>query len=424
MKSLDSVLALAREGHRFFPVIPNGKKPAVKNWQKQATCDEEKIRSWFGEGGRFADHNVGMRGGTTRINPATGETEHLAIVDIDMKNGKDGERTLIEACKAIGLNVAEHIETRIQKTPSGGEHLLYWSPVPIKQGADVIGAGVDTRSDAGFIVVTPSMIDGKPYCWANTLPIAPLGRLAELFTVAGESKPVDTTPLDGVDPKRAEKRAIEYLATAPIAVEGSAGDGATYKVAAKLKDRGCTEAQTLDLMLEHWNERCSPPWQPNDLAKKVANAYKHGKNAPGIAAPEAVFPAVERDGTSEDAEINPLAKLNKEYAFIKRGALILCETKDASGALDTRFMTRAECLVTFPSKPARAARVRSVSTGWSGPVGVSTKTLSSGLRKQRLRNSIICGADSGLSRKRGTGRGCAVTSAMWCAVVTSNTSVI
>lgn len=155
---LDAALRLASEGHRVFPVVRNGKAPAIDGGHNSATTEDETIRGWFGPGGEFEGFNLGMRGGTQRRNEATGEAEHLAIIDLDIKNGKNGVQYLTEACKAKGLRLDHFERTRIQRTPGGGLHLLYWAPQPIKQGADVLGerCGVDTRDAGGFIVVALS----------------------------------------------------------------------------------------------------------------------------------------------------------------------------------------------------------------------------------------------------------------------------
>lgn len=102
-----------------------------------------------------------------------------------------------------------------------------------------------------------------------------------------------TAPPAEVDPHRASQRAIAYLEDfAPTSIEGDAGDATAYRVAARCKDFGCDEHQTLDLMLGHWNERCQPPWSPDELQVKVENAYQYGLEALGVAAPEAQFEPV------------------------------------------------------------------------------------------------------------------------------------
>ncbi|MFX5222092.1 hypothetical protein ABTD21_19385, partial [Acinetobacter baumannii] len=106
---------------------------------------------------------------------------------------------------------------------------------------------------------------------------------------APRERPVSSEDVD-LDRQEATTRAGEYLRdTAPIALEGAGGDATSFRVAAHLKDLGVSEAVALDLMLEHWNERCSPPWTPEELAVKVENAYRYGQNPAGVLSPQSEF---------------------------------------------------------------------------------------------------------------------------------------
>jgi hypothetical protein len=82
---------------------------------------------------------------------------------------------------------------------------------------------------------------------------------------------------------------------AEVAVEGERGEAVTFSVAARLGDMGVSESQAVELMLGDgegsWNDRCDPPWAPDELAAKVANAYKYratpiGSRVPEVAAAE------------------------------------------------------------------------------------------------------------------------------------------
>jgi hypothetical protein len=100
-------------------------------------------------------------------------------------------------------------------------------------------------------------------------------------------------PIAGIDQKAAQARAVEYLRDAPLAVEGDGGDATAFQVAARVRDFGVDEATCLELMLKDWNPGCSPPWDANELAVKVGNAYAYTKDRPGNAAPEAVFKPID-----------------------------------------------------------------------------------------------------------------------------------
>lgn len=328
---LEMALRHAREGRRVFPLSRNAKTPAMKGWQDRATSDEASICEWFGPGGRYEGHNLGLCTGTQRTNPTTGQPEYLVAIDLDTKAGKNGAEFLQAECDRRSIALDEG--TTVQRTPSNGLHLLYWASAPLVQGANVLGegSGVDLRSVGGYVVAAPSVIDGKAYELVKDAPIAPMGELETLFKVAiTQTKAADSAPLGGVDASRAKSRAVEYLKTAPLSVEGKGGDQTAYKVAAKLKDMGCTEAQTLALMAENWNPRCEPPWTGDDLAAKVRNAYSYGREPAGVSAPEAVFTATEQ--VEGDAP-HPLEALNQKHAYVLLGGAgcVLWEKLDAQG---------------------------------------------------------------------------------------------
>lgn len=101
------------------------------------------------------------------------------------------------------------------------------------------------------------------------------------------------TPVE-VDGGHAARRAVDYLLNhAPLAVEGAGGDHTTFTVAAKLKDFGVGEPFASIMLLAHWNDRCSPPWDPEELTIKVENAYHYGIERQGSGSPEADFTKVD-----------------------------------------------------------------------------------------------------------------------------------
>lgn len=109
------------------------------------------------------------------------------------------------------------------------------------------------------------------------------------------ARPAATATVASTDPALANRRAADYLVRrAPLAVEGAAGDHTTFAVAAKVRDYGVAEADALELLLDHWNDRCSPPWSPEELARKIANAYRYGQNSPGALDPVNDFPPAEQ----------------------------------------------------------------------------------------------------------------------------------
>ena len=338
MNRLDQALALAAKGFHVFPVERDSKLPAIKDFPNRATRDEDQIRKWFGG----LDRNIGIS--TTRF----GDDKSVVVVDIDNKNGKDGDAEILK----LELDGYELPETFEQATPSGGRHLIYIADRPLRQGVNVLGKGIDIRAQGGFVVGPSSSIAGKHYHQINGHGY-PVPAPEWLVHRLGESRSVEPQAgvvLDGVDASRAADRALAYLKTAPVSVEGEGGDLVAFKVAAKLKDFGCTLGQALYLLEDHWNNRCDPPWTLEELHQKVNHAYRYGKEPQGSAAPEAVFPAVEPSDDAEDEQPHPVDALNKEFAFIKDGAFVLQETTDEEGQFTTVRLSPNDMHAWFANK--------------------------------------------------------------------------
>ena len=287
MDLLNQALALAAQGFHVFPCQENGKTPVIKDFPNRATRDPEQIRRWFSG----TQRNIGIS--TSHF----GDNQALIVVDVDNKNGKNGD-TQILTLELAGFELPPSFE---QSTPSGGRHVIYVTDQPCRQGVNVLGEGLDIRSRGGYVVGPGSTIDGKSYGQINGhTPVAPAPQwLIDRLGSASVAPSGDKAPLGGVDTPRALARALAYLETAPEAVEGDGGDQTTYKVAAKLKDFGVDREMALDLLLGHWNERCQPPWEAEALKVKVENAYRYGENPQGSRAPEAVFTAMTTGGGKE-----------------------------------------------------------------------------------------------------------------------------
>lgn len=84
--------------------------------------------------------------------------------------------------------------------------------------------------------------------------------------------------------------ATGYLSNAHPAIEGSNGDQTTFATAARVREFGVSEARCIQLMMEHWNPRCEPPWEIAELTLKVANAYAYAARPQGSMHPATLFP--------------------------------------------------------------------------------------------------------------------------------------
>lgn len=329
MSFLNQALELASKGFYVFPLQANGKLPAIDDFPNRASRDPEQIKKWWLDPVLELEqpYNIGIS--TTKYNGS----QALVVVDVDNKDAKKGGEQLLK----LELEGFDFVETATQVTPTGGLHLIYRTKEAVKQGQSVLAPGLDIRSKGGYIVGHGSVINGKPYAWQgghSEVELCPpwiIERCGRAFE--REHKDDDTTK---INPDRANMRAKEYLEKdAPLAVEGSAGDQTTFKVSAKLKDFGVDRNVAFALMSEHWNDRCSPPWAPQELKKKIDNAYDYGLNPQGVSSPEHDFePILEID------DENYLEQMNKQYAvlFNEGECVILFETVDEKGRPKREFL--------------------------------------------------------------------------------------
>jgi Bifunctional DNA primase/polymerase, N-terminal/Protein of unknown function (DUF3631) len=136
---LAAALDYARRGLPVLPVKPD-KKPFTKHGYKDASRDPEQITRWW------AEHPTAL------IGVPTGKTTDLFVIDVD-RHSHDGFATL----KTLALNLDGCPKA---VTPGGGSHFYFRAGgKTLKCTAGVIGPGIDTRGDGGYIIVPPSRPD-------------------------------------------------------------------------------------------------------------------------------------------------------------------------------------------------------------------------------------------------------------------------
>jgi hypothetical protein len=353
MSKLQQALQLAKKGYYVFPLKPNGKTPEILDFPNRATRDEKTINKWWVDPVLEIErsNNIGIYTGKF------GDDQALVVVDVDNKNGKKGSKNL----KSL-KNVPK---TKTQSTPTGGFHVIYRTPKAVKQGANVLGDGLDIRSRGGYIVAEGSTIDGKAYK-ADSSPMAlcPDWILDECKDTADIQK-VDVS-VSEIDQGSAAKRVKKYLDSAPIAVEGAGGDDTTYKVCARVKDFGL-ELEAAFELLSDWNDRCQPPWDPRELQIKLERAYRYGQNSVGSSSPQAAFDIIPEDDEPDMDEKNYLEKINEQYAlvYIEGNHCILHETRDVKGRPKTIFMPEASFRRKFsPYTVMMGKKIRTYAEMW------------------------------------------------------------
>ncbi len=170
---LSSALAAAERGWHVFPLRPDDKRPAIKDWQTRATTDRHRIRRCWATGG----YNVGVACGPSR----------LVVVDLDVAKPSAAEpaawadRGVNHGRQVLDLLAADAGQpspaaTFTVATGTGGTHLYFTAPEdgPLRNSAGRIGWLVDTRADGGYVVTAGSVVAGRPYRVTQDGPPAPL----------------------------------------------------------------------------------------------------------------------------------------------------------------------------------------------------------------------------------------------------------
>lgn len=154
-----AALHYAAQGVPVFPCNPETKAPLIEADKDEngepivgtggfykATTDADRIRSWWTQ---WPDALIGMPTG-----PASG----VDVLDLDLKNGKDGFAAL------PGWRDRSPV---IVWTPSGGAHLWFKSDGTIPSTSGKIAPGIDTRGMGGYAIVPPSWNGKAAYYFAN-----------------------------------------------------------------------------------------------------------------------------------------------------------------------------------------------------------------------------------------------------------------
>lgn len=274
-------LELARRGLPVFPIQPNTKDPYLADecparlrWLAggihRATTDTALIGRWFDA--------------VPEMNYAVKLGDGVNGLDVDVANGKPGRETLAKMNGSIPPTLT------VNSARDGLHIYLIGEPV----GQRDLGPGINVRSTGGYLIGPGSRFEGRPYTVATDLPLAatPDELRALLAAPAGRA---DTISLVEPDPPSAWDRAVAMLLDAEPAIEGFGGDSGTYKMACRVRDLGLSEDLGFEAMDTFWNPRCEPPWEPETLRAKVANAYEYARHPLGGAAPEAEFEPIPED---------------------------------------------------------------------------------------------------------------------------------
>ena len=226
----------------------------MSNWQNLATTDTDTVRQWFG---------CGTRAG---IGVATGTASGVIVVDVDLKEAKNGKAGLAFLEARFGLLP----ETLTATTPSGGRHLVLKYPVIVDTRIkNKVGLGtalfgwptdVDIRADEGQINVAPTCRDGACYEWVTSFEDTELAELPEAWPdlILGVQR---ATPLQLGPP-------------VGIVKEGSRNDILFHVTRSGERASGADDDRLVELAHE-WNQQnCDPPLSAQEAEAAARSASR------------------------------------------------------------------------------------------------------------------------------------------------------
>lgn len=271
--SLELALAylLRFPGRFIFPIKAGAKyPPCVKdNLASNASNDPEQIRAWVKQFTRKKD-GVGPNWGVAL------KKSKLFVADVDTnpKKNKQGQKTYDDLDLMYGWP-----DTETVRTPSGGFHKYYEGEHIFALGK--YGLGEDIDSPNYVLISGCTFDDGTSYVSENdNLPTAPKPEwFAEVIKAAKKDRVVNAgEAVIDLDKPSQIQWAIDYLTNdAEPSIEGKGGENTTFRVACSLKENGVSESKAFELMMEFYNVEfvCEPLWEPDDLQKKIGNAYAY-----------------------------------------------------------------------------------------------------------------------------------------------------
>lgn len=245
---------------RAWSVMPlHGKKPALKSWKDLQTQRPTLgiLHHWFGAMNQNA-YNLGV---------ITGRVSDLVVVDADSPTAASWWESTFPA-------------TPLQCRTSKGVHFYFRHPgTEVRNGRHLLGRPIDVRGDGGYVVAPPSIHPetGTAYEWLSQAAVHWHWNLDDIPVFDPHwLQPVPTpTPRLPTTGDASIQRARRYIGNI-VAISGRGGHDATFRAACKLADRGFTEQQMLQLMLE-WNEtNAIPKWTEAEIRHKVRDALNRG----------------------------------------------------------------------------------------------------------------------------------------------------
>ena len=242
----DAALRYAEMGYAVFPCVPSGKAPVTSHGFKDATTDSAKIDAWWEQHPRA---NIGIA------------TAGLLVVDVDGPENawpNDLENASQLASAALSL------------TPRGGRHFIFRQP-PGKTWRNTTGKlapKVDTRGQGGYILVAPSVVDGKPYQWAESMELDTPENLAEPPAWLVEL-------LDGLATGSSQGACDASERADGNVIPDGQRNATLVHLGGTMRRVGMSEAEILAALVRVNQDRCNPPLDEPEVRRIASSVARY-----------------------------------------------------------------------------------------------------------------------------------------------------
>lgn len=277
-KKAEAIRDLTAAGFALFPLAGNSKIPKAGFLDWGATPV-----------GKYSEKELALCNYGVALGP------NDIVIDVDPRNFKTGDSPLKRLVNVVGAP----FDSFVVRTGGGGLHIYFKIAIP--DGWIIVGNlkkqgffGIDTKHQGGYVLGPGSVHPdtGQPYQIVRGTPsriIAAPSKLVEIVT-----RPEQTALTAGtgtyLDDASMRQRYASYLRNiAAPSIQGQGGDANAFVVAAHGRDLALPPEIALELMMEHWNERCQPTWTESELRGKVEHAYRYASSPIGGSHPSADF---------------------------------------------------------------------------------------------------------------------------------------
>src|SRR3990167_445628 len=245
---IEHAIKYISKGWSVFPCV--GKKPLTPHGYKDATNDPELAKQKFSN-----NQNIAI---------ATGKVSDIFVLDVDVKDGKNGDEVLAELESEHG----ELPHTIESLTCSGGRHIYFKYPKEKKVGCRTdVRTGLDVRGDGGYVIAPPSTCEGKPYTWELS------HHYEETILADAPDWLLDLicSPKQQIDLSKENEKIVKNR------------NDTIMRIGMNLRRLGL-EASNIESVLQNINEtKCAPPLSRKEvstISQSVAKYAKKNVNAP------------------------------------------------------------------------------------------------------------------------------------------------